>query len=77
MVLPSAEKTRLTRFILSKKLLHSTKLTADGNTILNLPWHPRKNSKFFISTFSFYVGSMYLDRFLWVPHLEAAVALPR
>jgi hypothetical protein len=32
MVLPSADKTRLTRFILSKKSLE-----ADGNTIIYLP----------------------------------------
>jgi hypothetical protein len=44
MVLPSADKTRLTRFILLKK--NSGKrpslAAADGNTIMNMPWYPRK-----------------------------------
>jgi hypothetical protein len=44
MVLPSAEKARLTHFILSKNIFSSKQpsLTADGNTIMNLPWYPRK-----------------------------------
>jgi hypothetical protein len=42
-VLPSADKTRLTRFILSKKINSKQPcLGADGNTIMNLPWYPRK-----------------------------------
>jgi hypothetical protein len=39
MVLPSADKTRLTRFILSGKNIFSSKrpsLAADGSTIMNL-----------------------------------------
>jgi hypothetical protein len=37
-VLPSAEKTRLTHFILLKKISSKLpSLTADGNTIMNLP----------------------------------------
>jgi hypothetical protein len=43
MVLPSADKTRLTRFILSKKISSKRpSLAADGNTIMNLPWYSRK-----------------------------------
>jgi hypothetical protein len=43
MVLPSADKTRLTRVILSKKISSKRScLAADGNTIMNLPWYPRK-----------------------------------
>jgi hypothetical protein len=43
-VLPSADKTRLTRFILSKNMFSCKRpsLAADGNTIMNLPWYPRK-----------------------------------
>jgi hypothetical protein len=38
MVLPSADKTRLTHFILSKKFSSKwPSLAADGNTIMNLP----------------------------------------
>jgi hypothetical protein len=50
MVLPSAEKTMLTRFIgCIKKYIFSGKrpsLAADGNTIMNLPWYPRKKVHF-------------------------------
>jgi hypothetical protein len=46
MVLPSADKTRLTHFILLKTIFLVANglcsLAADGNTIMNLPWYPRK-----------------------------------
>jgi hypothetical protein len=48
MVLPSADKTRLTHFILSKNIFSSKwpSRVADGNTIMNLPWYPRKIVRF-------------------------------
>jgi hypothetical protein len=49
MVLPSADKTGLTHFILSKNIFFTGKrpsLAADGNTIMNLPWYPRKIVQF-------------------------------
>jgi hypothetical protein len=44
MVLPSADKTRLTHFILSKNIFSSKRssLAADGDFIMSLPWYPRK-----------------------------------
>jgi hypothetical protein len=45
MVLTSAEETRLTRFILLQNIFfwsNQPSLTADVNTIINLPWYPRK-----------------------------------
>jgi hypothetical protein len=39
MVLTSADKTRLTKFFFSSK---RSSLAADGNTLMNLPWYPRK-----------------------------------
>jgi hypothetical protein len=44
-VLTSAEETRLTCFILLQNIFFCSKqpsLTADVNTIMNLPWYPRK-----------------------------------
>jgi hypothetical protein len=40
MVLTSAEVTKLTCFILLQNIANN--LTADVNTIMNLPWYPRK-----------------------------------
>jgi hypothetical protein len=45
MVLTSAEETRLTCFKLFQNASFCSKqpsLTADVNTIMNLPWYPRK-----------------------------------
>ncbi len=45
MVLTSAEETRLTCFILLQNIFfwsNQPSLTADVNTIINLPWYPRK-----------------------------------
>jgi hypothetical protein len=44
-VLTSAEETRLTCFILLQNIFfwsNQPSLTADVNTIINLPWYPRK-----------------------------------
>jgi hypothetical protein len=49
MVLTSAEETRLTCFILLQNTFFCSKqpsLTADVNTIMNLPWYPRKIDHF-------------------------------
>jgi hypothetical protein len=45
MVLTSAEEARLTCFILLQNIFFCSKqpsLTADVNTIMNLPWNTRK-----------------------------------
>ncbi len=45
LVLTSAEETRLTCFILLQNIFfwsNQPSLTADVNTIINLPWYPRK-----------------------------------
>jgi hypothetical protein len=51
MVLPSDDKTRQPRFILSKIYFKSQRpsLAADGNTIMNLPWYQKENRPFFIT----------------------------
>jgi hypothetical protein len=42
-MLPSADKTKLTLFYTIKKISSKrSSLAADGNTIMNLPWYPRK-----------------------------------
>jgi hypothetical protein len=49
MVVTYAEETRLSCFILLHTILFCSKqpsLTADVNTILNLPWYPRKIALF-------------------------------
>jgi hypothetical protein len=49
MVLTSAEETRLTRFILFQNIFFCCKqpsVTSDVNTILSLPWYPRKIVQF-------------------------------
>ncbi len=64
-VLTSAEETRLTCFILLQNIFfwsNQPSLTADVNTIINLPWYPRK-----IVHFSLVLSPsrVYYDFYAW------------
>jgi len=73
MVLTSAEETRLTCFILLQNIFfwsNLPSLTADVNTIINLPWYPRK-----IVHFSLVLSPsrVYYDFYVSTPHQKPVI----
>jgi hypothetical protein len=66
MVLPSADMSRLTIdetnpvYNNGKYVVNDLRrLSADGNTIMNLPWFPRAFRPFLFGTYSFYILDFY------------------